>query len=576
VVVAALALVPAVAQAAFPGLNGKIAWERGGQILIKDAGASNEQQLTFDGGTDPAWSPDGTRIAFQADRNGTANDIWVMNADGSGQTRLTTGPTNETDAAWSADGTRIVFAGIGDATPKLVVMNANGSAQTPLTGNDNINSAPAFSPDGGRIAWRHFTGGTGISLMNADGTGAAPVVSDASRPNWFPDGSRIAIDRGSGADVWSMAPDGSGLTRLTDDPASDYGAAVSPDGRLIAFSSFRDMNFELYVMEADGGIEIRNTFTAGGISDNDPDWQPLGPPPDITGLSRPVAGSPGADLVVDGTGYVRRSVVRWNGVDRATTYVSPTRLIARLAPVDVAAQGTGQVAVFTSPAGGGLSLGATATIDPPAAPPPAPALAIVRSRFTAKWSRSRVSGTVRLTGAAQRGGRVEVALLRGTGVRQRVVLRKTFTLAAGPFTRTVKLTPTVPPGPLRLRLREVGAVTGARLSPATRVVTLAPPREGVVARTFVSAIQGGPAVRSLRARARVFAHFAFSARPARGRRITVRWTRGGVPAGGAVRKAFAPTVVAFIGASGRLPPGLYRAELRAGARVVAVATVRLT
>ena len=96
-----------------------------------------------------------------------------------------------------------------------------------------------------------------------------------------------------------------------------------------------------------------------------------------------------------------------------------------------------------------------------------------------------------------------------------------------------------------------------------------------MARAFVSALQGGPAARALRGPRRVFAHFRFAARPARGLPLRAAWSRDGRSVGGPVRKAFSGTVIAFVGAPGRLPAGLYRCELRAGARVVAVASVRL-
>ncbi|MGD9570305.1 MAG: IPT/TIG domain-containing protein [Thermoleophilia bacterium] len=563
-----------MAQAAWPGLNGKVAWERAGEIWIADPGGGNEDQLTFAGGTHPSWSPDGTKIAFIANRNASGDDVWVMNADGSDQRRLYDGPSNERDPAWSPDGTRIVFGGFGDATPQLMTMNANGSAPAVLAPpNDNINGAPAWSPDGSRIAWRKFSGGTGVSLRALVGDGGTQIVPDASNPNWFPDGSRLVVDRGLSAEVWSLRPDGSDLRQLTDSAGSDFAPAVSPDGRRIVFASSRDgQGFEIYVMEADGSIEVRSTFTPMATVDWHPDWQPVGPPPDVTGISRPVARSPGATLTVDGTGFVLRSVVRWNGSDRPTTWVSPTRLQATLSPGDVAAPGTAQVTVFTSPVGGGLSLPRTATIDAPPPPPPPPALNVSRATVTAKWTRSRVRGTLRLTGSAERGGRVEVALLRGS----RVLQRRRVTLAAGAFTRRLALARTLTPGTLRVRLTEVGPVAGARLTEANARVRLPAPPEGVVAKADVSALQRGPAAKSLRRPSRVFARFAFAARPKAGRRITVAWTRNGAPAGGAAQKARTGTVVAFIGSPGGLPRGLYRCTLRAGRTVVAVATVRIT
>ena len=189
------------------------------------------------------------------------------------------------------------------------------------------------------------------------------------------------------------------------------------------------------------------------VQNLDADWQAIAPTPDVGALSRPVAGSPGATLTVDGTGFVRRSVVRWNGGDRPTTFVSRTRLTAQLTAADVAAPGTAQVTVFTTPAGGGLSVARTATVDP--APPP-PKLAVTSVRVRSKWARSRVTGSVRVRGTAERAGRVEVALLTGAGRAARVVARRRANLAAGAFAVAVPLPRTLLPGRLTVRMREVG------------------------------------------------------------------------------------------------------------------------
>ena len=119
-------------------------------------------------------------------------------------------------------------------------------------------------------------------------------------------------------------------------------------------------------------------------------------------------------------------------------------------------------------------------------------------------------------------------------------------------------------------------MTGPALTEATRAARLAAPREGVVRSAFVSALQGGPPVRRLRAGRRLFAHFRFAAQPRKGLPLTAAWTRDGRPAGVPVRKPRGRTVIAFIGtAGGRLPAGGYRCTLRAGTRVVAVARVRV-
>jgi len=118
-----------------------------------------------------AWSPDGTKIAFNSGRPGV---IDVMNSDGSGQTNLTNNPdSGDSEPAWSPDGSRILFVSARDGNSEIYVMNADGSGQTNLTNNpDSGDSEPAWSPDGSRILFVSWRGGNAeIYVMNADGSG---------------------------------------------------------------------------------------------------------------------------------------------------------------------------------------------------------------------------------------------------------------------------------------------------------------------------------------------------------------------------------------------------------------------
>lgn len=538
-------------------------------MFVKNPGdvSAGAQLTTLGNNEDPAWSPDGTRIAFVSDRAGIP-DLYVMDADGSDQTRLTFEAVEVSNPAWSPDGARIAFDG-NNVSQDIVVVNANGSGRGVVAGGGDIQNSPAWTADGARIVFRDFSQGTGLSSVAADGTGRVPLIADASQPDVSPDGARIAFVRGG--QIATAGIDGGGAAPVTTMTGSQ--PAFSPDGTLIVYSRFDGGSLELFTVPVGGGPEIKETLTAMGVHDTDADWQAIAPAPDVTALSRPVAGSPGATLTIDGTGFVRRSVVRWNGADRPTTFVNAGRLTAQLGAADVASPGTAQVTVFTSPAGGGLSVARTATVDPP---PPPPALAVTSVRVRATWARSRVRGAVRVRGTAERAGRVEAALLAGRGRAARVVARRRATLGPGVFLATVPLPRTLLPGRLTVRLREVGPVSGAALTEATATALLAAPREGVVRRAFVSALQNGPPVRRLRAGRRLFAHFRFAALPRAGLPLTAAWTHDGRPAGVAVRKPRARGVVAFIGApGGRLPAGRYRCTLRAGRVVVAVAAVRV-
>ena len=267
---------PGPAEGAFPGANGKIAFvsdrDDNQEIYVMEADGSGQTNLTNNLANDskPAWSPDGTKIAFFSDRTG---DVYVMNADGTGQTNLTNNGVSDTDPAWSPDGTQIAFTGGNSAG--VFVMDADGSDQTPLPGAA-FGFRPAWSPDGTKIAFDHDTDVLNfqVFVINADGTGLTRLTTNSTNdfaPAWSPDGTKIAFmsDRISLVDVFVMDADGSDQTKLT----NGYRPAWSPDGTKIAFSTFLTDHFEVFVMNADGSGQTQ--LTNNPAFDFFPDWQPL-------------------------------------------------------------------------------------------------------------------------------------------------------------------------------------------------------------------------------------------------------------------------------------------------------------
>jgi len=181
---------------AFSADGTRIAFVRNKQIWVMNADGSSQRRLTSPGGyTDdaPSWSPDGQTIAFQrccfTSLGGGAWQIFTMRADGSNQTNIsnTVGTTSDFHPDWSPDGTKIVFARCVCLTTadELYVMAADGSGQTRLSPGTNA-IHPRYSPDGTRIVFQGYVGGQGgIFTMTAAGTGLARVA-DGLEPVWQP------------------------------------------------------------------------------------------------------------------------------------------------------------------------------------------------------------------------------------------------------------------------------------------------------------------------------------------------------------------------------------------------------
>ncbi|HEX2240181.1 MAG TPA: hypothetical protein VHJ82_03420 [Actinomycetota bacterium] len=229
----------------------------------------------------PAWSPDGRRIAFvRQDRPNANSDIFVMQSDGTGLTNLTPDLTvSDYTPAWSPDGDKIVFARRSPSglipIPEpagaidIYVMNADGSDLVQLTDMPGSEGGAEWSPDGRWIVFGHCRetatpfGGGPLELIRSDGSGHRTLEvpgGNACVPHWSPDGKKIlytSVSGGDPRDIWEIRPDGSGARNLTaGSEADDLFGVWSPDGKRIAFLSDRDGAYKLYTMRVDGS-EVR-------------------------------------------------------------------------------------------------------------------------------------------------------------------------------------------------------------------------------------------------------------------------------------------------------------------------------
>jgi TolB protein len=302
-----LLLAPSVAEAAFPGRNGKIAytaclkvppnavdWYFNCEIFVMNPDGSGKQRLTHnDPGVDynPAWSADGRKIAFNSER-GNRLQIYSMNADGTDQRPLTNETESPLGPSWSPDGQSIAFTSTrhapGTYNYEIHLMNADGTGvrqltQVPVAPGEDIargsSEWPRWSPDGQRIAFMapsppNFLG-YDIHTIRPDGTGETALIKPGyqSSPDWSPDGSKFVFygEDDDFAELRVMSVDGSSEIRLDWPGGFFQHPAWSPNQRKIV----ADTNVDIYVQNADGSGVTNLTNNDREVYESHPNWQPL-------------------------------------------------------------------------------------------------------------------------------------------------------------------------------------------------------------------------------------------------------------------------------------------------------------
>lgn len=213
----------------------------------------------------------------------TGEEIHLINSDGTGARNLSASKQRDKDPAWSPDGKKIAFASKRDGHFEIYVMNGDGTDPirvTTATEQEPEHHAPSWSPDGKRIAYVHNSGSwTQVYVMNADGTNQTQLTTmtgNSDHPDWSPDGTQIVFSH-DGSDVnglFVMNSDGSNQHQITFNYRGDYSPAWSPDGKHIAYSGVLFYTTDIFVVNPDGtGI---TQVTHNLLYVDDPAWTPDG------------------------------------------------------------------------------------------------------------------------------------------------------------------------------------------------------------------------------------------------------------------------------------------------------------
>ena len=290
--------IPAVSAQAALRANGKIAFtsDRDGnrEIYVMNADGSSQTRITNNSISDdhPTWSPNGKRIAFISQRQTGEYAIFLMNADGTGKTEITTVNYQPSQyygtgwtISWSPDGSRLVFVNVQGNVGSLYIVNADGTNRRFLTNGYN----PAWSPDGAKILFIRGAFPWTLHTIKPDGTDLRTLPPLPNYYNWYydatwsPTGSEIAITAFDAANevIFIANADGSNprefhsqCSELSLGCSRLAAPSWSPDGRSIAFLSWGlQSGIEIYVKDIAGGESRRLTDTGGNNSD--PSWQPL-------------------------------------------------------------------------------------------------------------------------------------------------------------------------------------------------------------------------------------------------------------------------------------------------------------
>lgn len=257
-------------------------WKRGksSEIYTVNFDGSGLTRLTrFESITlSPQWSPDGKTVSFTSYRNGNP-DLYIMDVARGAVKRISSFKGLNLSAPWSPDGEKILLTLSKDGNEEVYVLEHGSGKITRLTNNSAIDVSPAWSPDGKRIAFvSNRSGSPQIYLMDADGNNVSRLTYKGNyntSPAWSPKGDRIAYEGmvNGNFQIFSIDKNSANLLQVTFDGGGNESPTWSPDGRYIAFSSNKNgKSGRICVVNSDGS-NMRVLHDGDGICIC-PSWSP--------------------------------------------------------------------------------------------------------------------------------------------------------------------------------------------------------------------------------------------------------------------------------------------------------------